>query len=50
MAPLVLQRKLDSLHRCIERVREKCPATAARHLDDFHAFAAVVAKSGEAGS
>ncbi len=28
MAPIVLQRKLDSLHRCIQRVEEKCPASA----------------------
>ncbi|MDN5924472.1 MAG: DUF86 domain-containing protein [Xanthomonadales bacterium] len=26
MASIVLERKLDSLHRCLERIKTKCPA------------------------
>lgn len=29
MAPLVLQRKLDALHRCVLRIHDKCPQDAA---------------------
>lgn len=34
MAPIVLQRKLDSLHRCLTRIEEKCPSTVAQLQDD----------------
>jgi len=29
MDRLIVERKIDSLHRCLARVRTKCPPTAA---------------------
>jgi predicted nucleotidyltransferase len=29
MAAMIIERKLDSLHRCLARVRAKCPASAS---------------------
>lgn len=34
MAPIVLQRKLDSLHRCLARIESKCPDTVQQLRDD----------------
>ncbi|HET7266494.1 MAG TPA: DUF86 domain-containing protein [Oleiagrimonas sp.] len=34
MAPIVLERKLDSLHRCLARIEDKCPDTVQQLRDD----------------
>lgn len=37
MDRIVIERKLDSLRRCLDRVRERCPASAAALLADVDA-------------